>query len=389
MSAPKPSFEPFFVPLEQVVSREPRWLWPNLIPAGKLTVLDGDPSAGKSILAVDLAARVSKDGLMPDGSTGLEGEVILVTNEPIADAVLPRLKTAGANIQRIKVLPVVRDGERKLPLLLPRDLPVLRTLLDGGRVKLLVIDPFLSFLGGDVTQTLRQLGDLADETGCAILLVRHLARGKVKEPLYRGAGPMAIIAAARSALLLARHPDDPECRVLVPYKNSLGKLAQGRTFTIEEPSRAREQAVEQPLTDVRGPDAPGVHGANVVWGEVCPLTAPQLLAPREAADPGELKEATHLLEEMLASGPVEVVQARQEASKLGITDWALRKAKEVLGLRSMRQGFGPFGIWHWLRPQEEGDRGQESGVSSRESAVRSLLRGVARLAPMQKPGKNE
>jgi hypothetical protein len=368
MAAPNAILEPIVLSLEHVASRAPAWLWPNFIPAGALTVLDGDPTAGKSILAVELAARVSKDGVMPDGSTGLGGELILITNEPLAKTVRPRLEAAGADFKRITVLRTMSDGGNDVPFLLPRDLPVLRKLLDGGRVKLLVLDPFLSFLGGDVTQTLRQLGDLADETGCAILLVRHLARGKVKEPLYRGAGPMAIIAAARAALLVARHPEDPDCRVLVPYKNSLGKLSEGRTFTIEEP---------------------GVHGAKVVWGEgeVCPLTAPQLLAPREASDPQELQEATELLEEMLAHGPVKVTDARKEASDLGIKDWALRKAKEALGLRSMRQGFGSFGIWHWLRPEEEGVRRQGSEVSTRHPTPD--LRGRARLAAMLKLGKNE
>src|SRR5262249_48176840 len=125
-----------------------------------------------------------------------------------------------------------------------------------------------------------------------------------------------------------------------------------------------------------------------------------LLAPREASDPKELQEATELLEEMLVHGPVKVTEARKEATDLGIKDWALRKAKEVLGLRSMRQGFGTFGIWHWLKPQEAGVRGQEMGVRKRgavvrtpESELRALLRGVgvgvARLASMGKQGKNE
>src|SRR5262249_190833 len=162
------------------------------------------------------------------------GEVILVTDETIGDTVRPHLEAAGADLNRVSVLLAVCEGKKEAPFLLPRDLPMLRTLLLGGRVKLLILDPFVSFLAGDLAQTLRQLAQLADETGCAILMVRHLAKGKSKEPLDRGAGPLAIIAAARAALLLARHPDDPGRRVLVPYKNTLGKLAQGWMFTLRE-----------------------------------------------------------------------------------------------------------------------------------------------------------
>jgi len=42
------------------VAAEPlHWLWPSRIPLGKLTLLIGDPGTGKSLLAADLAARVS------------------------------------------------------------------------------------------------------------------------------------------------------------------------------------------------------------------------------------------------------------------------------------------------------------------------------------------
>jgi len=43
-----------------------RWLWPARIPLGKLTLLIGDPGVGKSLLATDLAARVSAGLPWPD-----------------------------------------------------------------------------------------------------------------------------------------------------------------------------------------------------------------------------------------------------------------------------------------------------------------------------------
>src|SRR5437870_4013905 len=66
---------PNVMPLEQFgESRAVKWLWPGWIPAGKLTVLDGDPGVGKSLLIMDLAARVSTTGVMPDGSQGIQGD---------------------------------------------------------------------------------------------------------------------------------------------------------------------------------------------------------------------------------------------------------------------------------------------------------------------------
>ena len=36
------------------------WLWPNYLPRGKLVLLDGDPGMGKSLLTIDLVARLSR-----------------------------------------------------------------------------------------------------------------------------------------------------------------------------------------------------------------------------------------------------------------------------------------------------------------------------------------
>jgi putative DNA primase/helicase len=64
-----------------VRERAAAWLWPNWVPLGKLAILDGDPGLGKSTLLFDLAARVSKDGIMPDGAQGTIGSVIIANAE--------------------------------------------------------------------------------------------------------------------------------------------------------------------------------------------------------------------------------------------------------------------------------------------------------------------
>ncbi|HEY2419040.1 MAG TPA: AAA family ATPase, partial [Steroidobacteraceae bacterium] len=78
------------------------WLWPGWLPLGKLAIVDGDPGLGKSTLLFDLAARVSKDGVMPDGSQGASGSVLILNAEDDAeDTIKPRLLVAGAELERV------------------------------------------------------------------------------------------------------------------------------------------------------------------------------------------------------------------------------------------------------------------------------------------------
>ena len=75
--------------LLSVQTKPVSWLWPAWIPLGKITVIDGDPGLGKSTLLLDLAARVSRDDIMPDGSRGQYGDVLLLTAEDSLDIDTP------------------------------------------------------------------------------------------------------------------------------------------------------------------------------------------------------------------------------------------------------------------------------------------------------------
>ena len=54
--------------LSSVESEKLDWLWEKRIPRGELTILDGDPGLGKSLITLDLAARITTGRPMPDGT---------------------------------------------------------------------------------------------------------------------------------------------------------------------------------------------------------------------------------------------------------------------------------------------------------------------------------
>ena len=218
----RPSTESHVRPMSGVPPRPVEWLWPGWIPLGKLTVLDGDPGVGKSTLLLDLAARLSRDGVMPDGAVGPVGaSLILSAEDGEEDTIKPRLAAAGGVAERIFTLPAVRgdDGEMRPPEV-PLDLPAIEAAVRQYGARLLVIDPLMAYLTGadagsdqDVRRALFKLARLAERRSFAVVCLRHLSKVGGDKAIYRGGGSIGIVAAARSGLVVAADPDDPDRRI--------------------------------------------------------------------------------------------------------------------------------------------------------------------------------
>lgn len=101
----------------------------------------------------------------------------------------------------------------------------------------MVVDPLVASLGERVRATsdqqvrraLTPLAALAERTGAAVRAVRHLTKSRTTRAKYRDACSIGIIGAVRSALLLARDPDDPNRRVIAPNGERL--LARCRVIS--------------------------------------------------------------------------------------------------------------------------------------------------------------
>jgi hypothetical protein len=85
-----------------------------------------------------------------------------------------------------------------------------------------------------VREVLTPLAQVAERTGCAILIIRHLNKGSSDNILYRGSGSIGIIAVARIGLLVAHDPDDEQKRVFATIKNNLSKIAPNLSYQIAE-----------------------------------------------------------------------------------------------------------------------------------------------------------
>ncbi len=323
-----------FVCPGDVAAEDVRWLWRGYIPLGKLTVVDGDPGLGKSMMMTDLAARVSTGAAMPDGSPGLDapaGTLLLSAEDGIGDTIRPRLEAAGAVMERTLVFDrfVAVDGER-LPTL--DDLAAMEEGIAAVGARLVVIDPLMAFLpphvnayrDQDVRRILAPLGKLAERTGAAIVIVRHPNKMVGMSALHRGGGSIGIIGAARSGLFVAPDPHDPEGprRVLAVVKNNLAPPAPSFAYHIET----------------------ATNGAGrIIWEGIVSFTANQLAAPpADGEERSALMEAMDFLRDALAGGSQPVVAMKQGAKAAGISETTLKRAWRGLRCTTTKDGEGAY-----------------------------------------------
>jgi hypothetical protein len=93
-------------PAEAAAPATPRpdWLWPNVLPAAGLLIITGPAGVGKSLLAADLAARVTTGSPWPDGPASPAGDVLVCPGTDSPDAIAARVATAGGDPTRVHAL---------------------------------------------------------------------------------------------------------------------------------------------------------------------------------------------------------------------------------------------------------------------------------------------
>src|ERR1035441_1125952 len=68
------------IPIAYVEAERLRWLWSSRTPPGMVMLLECDPGVGKSLLSVDIAARVSTGRRMPFSKKSRRPGVVVMLN---------------------------------------------------------------------------------------------------------------------------------------------------------------------------------------------------------------------------------------------------------------------------------------------------------------------
>lgn len=347
---------PVVVRLSDVVREEIDWLWPGRIARGKLTIIEGDPGAGKSFLSLAIAKSVTLGQALPPGESSFDAaSVLMLTAEDgLADTVRPRAEDMGADVSRIHVVEAVRDqgGQERLPSLTD-DLAAIEELLATGTVGLLIIDPINAYLGvrldthrdAALRAALTPLAKLAERNNVAMCCICHLTKGGRDKAIYRAQGSIGYVAAARSVLLVAKNPKSEEERVVAVVKNNVAKHPPSLAFTI---------------TDGR-----------FEWQGESSLSAQELLGPEEGhAERSALTAARDFLNTALADGPRASKDVEREAEEDGISRKTLYRARKEAGIQARPRGQkGKRGAveWTWFLPEDSNGRKHSHGQESLHS----------------------
>jgi len=326
------------------------WLWEDRIPFGNLTNLPGDPGLGKSLLLVDLAARVTTGKPMPFtlNFKRKPSSVLLLTGEDdLANTVKPRLIAAGADTNRVIVLEGIShqpDGQVTQMISIPDDIPMIKEQIIKYGVGLVIVDPINAFLADrinsnqdhSIRRALSPLKMLAEETGVAIVTISHLNKNSRQDAQYRVNGSIGTIGASRSVLLVALDPEDEESRILAGIKANLSPIARSLKFHIEQ-----------------GHDGAAAH---IVWDGFSNLTKDDLLNKKPAK---AMQIAMEFLENALADGPVKATELESAAESSAISHRTLQRASKLLGVLKEHID-SPNGYWEWSLPNDEGDDESEA-----------------------------
>jgi putative DNA primase/helicase len=340
---------PLFVCLDSVEVQEVKFLWRPYIPLGKLTLLQGDPGSGKTFIAANIAAAVTKGQPLPFGDMEhMQGNVIFQTAEDgLGDTIKPRMIQAGADCSKVFI---INESEAGLTLIDER----LEQAIKQIQPRLLIIDPLQAYLGSktdfhranEVRPVLAHIARLAESYNMAVILVMHLNKGTGKS-IYRGLGSIDIPAAARSVLLAGSDSNNPDARAIVHIKSSLAPKGDSISYILDN------------------------NGFS--WGGLSQLTAEDLLNYKVPdSENNALEEAKEFLTDTLQNEALSAKDIFIMASKAGYSKRTIERAKRELNITVKKIGFGKDSQWIWRLPKNNKNSlaffdeiGENSGLEQR------------------------
>lgn len=315
------------------------WLWKGWLPKGALCIYAGHGGIGKSTVTLSWASTITKGLLWPDGSKCEHpGKVVIWTGEDgVANTLRPRLEAAGANLDIVDVIEGVEEAGEDVSFDPARHIPLLMEEYKPGDISLLIIDPLVSAIAGNMDKTnevrrgLQPIVDFANEVGCGVIGLTHFTKGSSgKNPLERILGSGGFGHVARTVIVGTQDEETRDCVVAVAKTNF--KLdSSGYTYGLE-------------TAFVPSPKGP-VETSRVAWKDGVEGSARGILSDLEDID-GEkvslrkVDAARDYLQIALSSQDLPLKQLAEQG---GFSKATLKRARKLLPIKIT--GSGPNAIW--------------------------------------------
>ena len=177
---------------------------------------------------------------------------------------------------------------------------------------------------------MNQMRWVAAKHELAALTVSHLNKSSGASAITRIMGSTEWVAVPRAVFLVIEEAGTDR-RLFLPLKNNLAPDRLGYAFRIEN------RIV-----------ADGIETSAVVWDhDPVTITADEALAAA-AKNKKASSTAMDFLQQLLRDGPVDQTEAVRLGAEAGFTEKNLRMARENLGVKSKKEGFGAEGKWVWV-----------------------------------------
>jgi DNA polymerase len=336
------------------------WMWRNRFAIGKLGIIAGLPDEGKGQVLCFIGAAVSTAGLWPCGEGHApQGNVLLLSAEDDpSDTVVPRLAAAGADLSRITIVGMVREGGKDRMFNLYGDLEMLRQkIVSVGNVAAVLIDPISAYLGvgkidsyrtTDVRAVLAPLVSLAEELKVAIIGILHFNKKlDVTNVLLRISDSLAYGATARHVYGVVNDPDNQR-QLMVRAKNNLADRGSDKALAFS--FNAREVGIDR----TKGKP---IVAPFIVWEQqyVDVTSTEAMQAANAFKSPTARDHAKRFLDTLLSSGPVISTEVYEAAEANGISRRTLHRAQQDLHIEVKKDGPTKDGerVWQWRLPDQK------------------------------------
>ena len=309
---------------------------------GSLTVLDGDPGSGKTLVAADLTIRTAGGFDMPSGpagvTAGMGAPVLYIGLDDQVEALAARLDAAGGDAKaNVYLWPDRGSGDDALSM--PLHVARVTASISTVGAALVVVDTLVRTADDglklevyqDATKIVGAWDDVARATGAAVVLVNHRTKVAGADAMSRSYGSKGGVAGvARSMLGVSR---------------DYGVTDGSRRFFLESVKASYSDVADRLAFRILGVGVPGVNddGNACVVTTACVDWLPSVVPSTAGEVRAKGRAAAHAVDEAhvrtaLAGGPLQRDALEDRLVDLGVPRDRVRAVRERHAIARRKSG---------------------------------------------------